>query len=108
MLAREQAERGRRAAILAGRKVSLSPRGTDPVFYDAEHRWDYFWARSTKSYEDWLNWNDVRNGKLTPDERRAISKGRHLSPSSGRSRRPRKAEPSPRVQAVDDGVRSCA
>jgi hypothetical protein len=43
-----------------------------PVFQSESERYDYYQARAHLSEKDWLNWHDVRAGRLTPSEKRAI------------------------------------
>jgi hypothetical protein len=43
-----------------------------PVFQTESERYDYYEARAHLSENDVLNWHDVRAGRLTPYEKRAI------------------------------------
>ena len=49
-----------------GRRDSRQP----PRFATAEERFDYYWSLRLRSENDWLNFNDVAAGRLTPAERR--------------------------------------
>jgi hypothetical protein len=45
------------------------------VFTSIEERLAYYERHKLESERDWLNYNDVVNGRETPDERRARQRG---------------------------------
>jgi len=47
-----------------------------PLFQSESERYAYYEARAHLSENDMLNWHDVRAGRLTPAEKRALRTGR--------------------------------
>jgi hypothetical protein len=73
-------ERQARLATASQHVVSFRRDAVGPIFFSEEHRLEYYWQRSLESDCDKLTYNDVRHGRLTPNEQRALAAGRSLFP----------------------------